>query len=707
MSAWLRCAIFVCLACVPIFATPTDAARGVLQRMIGERATNFTFEEIPTDNGLDVYEIEAAGGKVIIRGSSGVSLSRGAYAYLREACNCMSTWAGRNTNLPAVLPDFARRRVVSPFPLRQYYNVCTYGYTTAYWDWNQWEKELDWMALHGINMPLMGVGTEAIWRRVWMSFGVSEEELDQYFTGPAYYPWHRMGNINRWDGPAPRAFFDKQIALQKKIIARVRELGMEPIAPAFAGFVPPALERARPEAKLVHLDAWAGFDVPYRTHLLDPTSPLYAEIGKKFIDEWRREFGDAKYFLADSFNELKVPVPADRKGRMETLAKYGDAVYQSILAGEPDAVWVMQGWLFYFQRDFWDKESAAALLSRVPDDRMILLDLACDFRPMWKDHDAFYGKQWIYSIIHNMGGRSSVGGDLPFYASESAKTLASPKRGKLIGSGIAAEGVENNEVVYELLTDAMWTRNAIDLDAWLQSYCCSRYGACPDAMRDAWKLLLKTTYSKNVYHTRPGYQYRPKPVVDWKNTPEDSPEFLLAVRTFLSCADALKTNELYRADAIELTSQYLSNRVDEHIKAALASPPSDESHEQQALALMSEIDALLASHPIYRLDRWLDFARAWGDTPNERAYFEQDARRQITTWGGPRLTEYASKMWAGMVGDYYRGRWDVLFNARKLGKTPEILAWEESWIHAPALRTPAPSPDPIARCEQLLMENPR
>ena len=116
----------------------------------------------------------------------------------------------------------------------------------------------------------------------------------------------------------------------------------------------------------------------------DPTSPLYPEIGRKFIKEWEREFGPAKYFLADSFNELQVPVPPDHDGRMSTLANYGHAVYQSIIAGEPDAVWVMQGWLFYNDRKFWDKESTAALLSKVPDDRMIILDLACDFQPMWQ-----------------------------------------------------------------------------------------------------------------------------------------------------------------------------------------------------------------------------------------------------------------------------------------------------------------------------------
>ncbi len=361
------------------------------------------------------------------------------------------------------------------------------------------------MALHGINMPLASVATEAIWRRVWMQMGLTSDELDKYFTGPAYYPWHRMGNINGHDGPPPAGIYDKQIALQKQIIGRMRELGMNPVAPAFAGFVPPQIMRVYPNEKITKIAPWADFPSENNTYLLDPTSPLYPQIGKQFIAEWEKEFGPAKYFLADSFNELKVPVPADQQGRLDTLAKYGDAVYHSIIAGEPNAVWVMQGWLFFSDSKFWDKPSAAALLSKVPDDRMIILDLACDFRPIWSSQDAFYGKQWIYSVIHNMGGKSAVGGPLDFFATDAAKTLAAPNHGNLIGFGLAPEGIENNEVIYELLCDAMWQKDGIDLETWLPMYATTRYGSCPPQMREAWELFRKSNYASEVYSRRAAY----------------------------------------------------------------------------------------------------------------------------------------------------------------------------------------------------------
>jgi alpha-N-acetylglucosaminidase len=696
---------------------PTDAAHDVLSRLVGDRASSFAFQQIESDHDKDVYEIEAHGGHVTIRGNTPVSMSRGAYAYLREACHCMFGWEGKYIDLPATLPDFPKTRVVSPYQLRQDYNVCTFGYTTAFWDWPQWERELDWMALHGVNMPLASVATEAIWQRVWLDEGLTQEELDHYFTGPAFYPWHRMGNVNGWDGPAPKSFFAKQVALQKKIIARMRELGMQPIAPAFAGFVPPEFVRVHPDAKLQHLKAWGGFDVPYRTHLLDPTSPLYPKIGRKFNQEWEKEFGPAKYFLADSFNELEVSVPPDRDERLATLAAYGDAVYQSIIAGEPDAVWVMQGWLFYNRRKFWDKESAAAMLSKVPDDRMIILDLACDFTPMWKEHSdangAFYGKQWIYSVIHNMGGKSSLGGSLDFFAADSANTLAATNHGKLVGSGLAMEGIENNEVIYELITDGMWSDKPINLDDWLPKFCTSRYGACPDEMKQAWQLLRKTCYAKPAAHTRPGYQYRPTTQPAGKNPSDDSPEYLQAVKLFLSCGDSLGKADLYRADAIELTAQYLGSRADEQIKLAMAAHGAGNSaecskHADAALAILDEIDTLLAAHPINRLDRWIGFARAWGDSSAEADYFEADAKRQITTWGGPSLSEYASKVWSGLTRDYYRARWEQYFKSLQTGEPFDMKQWEEKWITTPTRAQSSPKIDNvIEQCRKYIDDNPR
>lgn len=72
--------------------------------------------------------------------------------------------------------------------------------------------------------------------------------------------------------------------LQHKIVRRMRSLGMTPVFPAFAGFVPEALARERPHAHITRSDNWCAFPERYCcVHLLDPLEPLFQEIGSAFV----------------------------------------------------------------------------------------------------------------------------------------------------------------------------------------------------------------------------------------------------------------------------------------------------------------------------------------------------------------------------------------------------------------------------------------
>jgi alpha-N-acetylglucosaminidase len=66
-----------------------------------------------------------------------------------------------------------------------------------------------------------------------LSLGLTPMEIDEFSTGPGHLPWHRMGNIDNFDGPLPLSFIDAKRTLQSKILDRLRELGMNPVAPAF------------------------------------------------------------------------------------------------------------------------------------------------------------------------------------------------------------------------------------------------------------------------------------------------------------------------------------------------------------------------------------------------------------------------------------------------------------------------------------------
>ena len=140
---------------------------------------------------------------------------------------------------------------------RFFLNYCTYGYTLCWWKWKDWERFIDWMALHGVTLALANTGQEAVWQKVWMQFGLTEQQTREYFTGPAFLPWHRMSNIDFWDGPLPQSWIDSQAELQKKIVDRELSLGINPILTAFNGHVPAALKAIYPDADIKPLSDWA------------------------------------------------------------------------------------------------------------------------------------------------------------------------------------------------------------------------------------------------------------------------------------------------------------------------------------------------------------------------------------------------------------------------------------------------------------------
>jgi alpha-N-acetylglucosaminidase len=678
--------------------TSFSGAYGVLDRLLGSRAEEFDLELISCEDDRDVYQVSAERGRIRVRGSSQVALCRGAYQYLRKTGLGMVGWSGRRLALPARLPDLGERRVVCPYQFIQYFNAVTFSYTTAFWDWNRWERELDWMALHGINMPLALEGQEAIWERVWKGFGLTQAELDRYFTGPAYLPWHRMGNLDDFEGPLPQHWIDTKRVLQKRILERMRELGMSPVVPAFAGFVPEAFQRVYPRAQLFS-ELWSS-EMPLQseTSLLHPDEVyLYREIGARFIQEYRKEYGSSQFYLADTFNELSVPAGAQTE---QGLARFSRSVFEGIQAGDRDGIWVMQGWLFRSDPSFWNNTAISAYLSGVPNNRMLILDISNDFDSPnknanadptadneWKNHESFFGKSWVNGMIHNGGGNNNVRGNLALIAAQPAAVLASPAKGNLCGWGMDPEGIENNEVVYELMTDIGWSEQKIPLEEWITSYCRARYGDCPPAMSKAWQLLLESAYAWHSWSSRHAWQSRPslEPSAFGVDT---SPLFHEAVESFAACAQQLRASPLYRHDLIELVAQSVGGRIDQQLTNACQAHKAgqtqvrDESAER-AITMLDRVDALMNLRSDRRLETWVAAARSWGSGEDEAEFYDRNCRQLITTWGWPGAEDYAARVWSGLTRDYYAGRWRAFFDDLRANRPPNLDVWEQNWLLSP------------------------
>ena len=188
-----------------------------------EYAGNIVFHE--TNDTVDVFEVSSVGKEVHISGNNANSMAMGLNWYLKSCCNVTVSWyAYEPVQYPDVMPEVSEPvRVEAAVKDRFFLNYCTFGYTMPWWKWQDWERLIDWMALNGINLPLANTGQEAVWQKVWRKYGLSDDEILSYFTGPAHLPWHRMNNIDHFDGPLPQNWIDEQVRLQKKILKRDRK----------------------------------------------------------------------------------------------------------------------------------------------------------------------------------------------------------------------------------------------------------------------------------------------------------------------------------------------------------------------------------------------------------------------------------------------------------------------------------------------------
>ena len=220
-------------------------------RVLKERAAGFIFERMDEDASQDFFELSGRRGKIVIRGNSGVSLASGLNWYLKEYCNAQFTIIDEQLNLPDPLPlPKAAERVETAHEYRYFFNVCTFSYTMAWWNWEKWERQIDWMAMNGINLPLAITGQEAVWYEVYKELGLSDQQIDDFIVGPAYFPWGWMGNVDGLGGPVPKSWLENHKLLQQKILQRERALGMTPILQGFTGHVPESIIELFPDAQL-------------------------------------------------------------------------------------------------------------------------------------------------------------------------------------------------------------------------------------------------------------------------------------------------------------------------------------------------------------------------------------------------------------------------------------------------------------------------
>lgn len=669
------------------------AAQSLIARVLPAHASDFACEIIRRDESGDVFEIETRADLIVLRGSDGIALATAFNWYLRHECLVNFDWeANAPLEIAGKLPrPVGKARHTCPAPERFALNYCTYGYSFPWWKWDQWQRFIDWMAMNGINRPLLQCGQEATWLRVWKSYGIPEQEVREYFAGPAHLPWQRMVNLDSWGGPLPMSYIEGQRELQTKILQRARSLGMKPILGAFAGHVPQMLKKVKPDAAITQIQpGWGGMKPEFATWFLDPTDPLFIDIQHRFLKEQTRMYGTDHLYGADPFNEIAPP-----SWEPEYLAGVSKTIYESMAGVDPEAIWYLMSWNFFFDKT-WTPPRLKALTLAVPKGKMVYLDYVCEQDEFFRKTENFHGAPFIWCYVGNFGGTTTYAAPLKVLSERSSSALPVAN---CLGVGTTLEGLNINPVAYDLLFEQPWHPGAkANLQEWITSYADRRSGGPDPAVRKAWHILLEKIFindpegpwgRQNFLQTIPNANNGPRSV----QIPALQEELVSVVDSLLSAAPASRLADGYQYDLVNLTRQALGNAsyiIGKRLVAAKTNRDAAAFSKEASrlLELGNDIDTLLGTRHEWLLGKWIENARAWGTDPVEADYYEHNAREILTTWHEPGggLSDYARRQWNGLFRSYYVPRWSEFISRMEeslsTGKPFDQKAYHEARVAA-------------------------
>ncbi|KAF6143277.1 hypothetical protein GIB67_039060 [Kingdonia uniflora] len=230
-----------------------------------------------------------------------------------------------------------------------------------------------------------------------------------------------------------------------------------------------------------------------------------------------------------------------------------------------------------------------------------------------------------------------------------------------VGVGLAMEGIEQNPIVYDLMSEMAFQHNMLNVKVWLDQYPARRYGRSNQLIQDAWNILYHTLYNC----TDGGYFHLFSYLLPLRYDLVDLTRQALAK---YANEVFLKIIEAYQLHNINVVAFYSKHFVE----------------------LVEDMDTLLACHDGFLLGPWLESSKQLAQNPEQEKQFEWNARTQITMWfdnmdeDASLLRDYGNKYWSGLLRDYYGPRAAIYFKyllkSLEEGNGFQLRDWRRDWI---------------------------
>lgn len=613
----------------------------LIKRNTPRIADQFLLKTIESDNGYDCYEIYSEDKKVVLAGNSPLSQAMAYYDYLGKYHGVVITSGDYDisTISSAPLPEEKISRTIKK-KIRAMTSYESFSLNGNFRGFDRWEKEIDFMAMHGFNRALQPVGFDGVLFRTLTDIGMPENFCLEFSSGPAFLMNQLTGNIAGTNSVNSKEYLERKITVGKLISDRERSLGIEPIFPAAIPSVPFSLRKKYIKMDIFKAPMWHNFPPIF---FIRPKNAFFSVFNKKFLTIQREALGETHSYIFEGVYE------SDKKGYNSHLADLGKALEEML--GEFDAEAVCYLHTSSINADFF---------KNCLGDRYIFLD-NCE---MSKSSDILNGRKCIPEISGNRYGRTGIYGNVQ-------KLCDNPFANSELGGALSFDTFDINPLYCAAALKAITTDGSFDRDEFIRDFCAKRYktDSFTDDIISLIDLCSSDECTGSIICARPCTNVKHTAPYDTMERDYDFHRLYQIAQNIASSDD--KKIDATRADLQSIVRQFLSDLAyPVYIKATEFFKEKNVRNFEQAsnlfLEICEDIDRLLRTREETNFcTKYLE-AQELGSSQEEKESLQINFLLLHTIWGPfdhSILYDTVWNEWGGLVKDYYEARWHMYYRS--------------------------------------------
>ncbi|MBQ7956453.1 MAG: alpha-N-acetylglucosaminidase C-terminal domain-containing protein [Clostridia bacterium] len=615
----------------------------------------FIYEIVEKTTEQDWYGYKTKDGKICLSGTDNVCIAKAFGKYLENCLNKKITPCcgdmGEITEAPLPEKEFS---AYIPQKLRVFGDYTLYSNDAWKWNFEKWEKFLDTLAINGINMAVNLVGNEGVCFYTLIKMDFPQDFALEFVSGPAFYSWQMSNRFYNYIPSKTFEHIERNLEMGKKVVARMKELGITPILSTFSGLVPDITTKLFGAKEIIVEDKWAAFAKTYKFRI---DSPSFRRFFLKYLEVQDEYLGTSDYYLCNQLCASSAGTKKKEIAYLENAAKELDRA----------ADFYNENATLVFSSEGYRPE----FMSKIKRCNTLVLDIDS---AMHEKANGFNGCEFILGNSQHNNSHNSMQGDIDEIA-DNPYLECKEKYPNAVGAGLFPENLNQNPMFFALSFDVLTEKGKIDLTEWYKKYEIARYGTTDDNAEKRLSLYRKTCYSKehsavpvgSAICTRPQLNLRHTGLYDRVEPLYDNDDLLEIYRSLrkLDC-----DNEAYRYDVINIAKQLLDNiAFPLHGETANAyrerkMEPLEEK-SQKFLGIIDDVNEMLVCHKLFNASCYIDELKKLAETDDELTYFIINYIASIGLWG-PMIEDnqrydYGWQLLGNFLPCYQKIRWQKFF----------------------------------------------